>query len=394
MTSTETRPTEGRPCEAGNNSGPLRAEWITTTGEFERLAREWMDLFQATGRENAFLSFEWMFTWWKHWGGRHRLALIAVRDAQERLVGLAPLYIARGLGGRRLSFLADAHVGSDYLGILARPECERPAVEAIARQVIGRRREWDYVELRDARDGPLLAALCAALEQTGMRAHKTPASVCHHIPLPASFDEYLAHISINLRSNFRRRWRVIQRTAPTEFTALTDSPDLEEGFPELIRLHGMRFEQRGEESAFLKRGVPEFHADALKALAGRGWARLFLLRVGGEAVAALYGFSVGKTFQFYQCGMHPAWLHMGVGQLMVGSSIQEAIRAGHCDFDFLRGDESYKAQWAEQSRQTVRVRLFDSRPASAVARAVFWLDSALRRVKHKVRPARSEKRAD
>jgi CelD/BcsL family acetyltransferase involved in cellulose biosynthesis len=132
--------------------------------------------------------------------------------------------------------------------------------------------------------------------------------------------------------------------------------------------------------------VPAFHVDALKALAARGWARLFLLRVNGEAVAALYGFSLGKTFQFYQCGMHPGWTHQGAGQLMIGNSIDEAIRTGHADFDFLRGGESYKAEWAEQSRHTVVARFFDQRPASLGALAMFRAQSGLRRIKRLLRP--------
>jgi CelD/BcsL family acetyltransferase involved in cellulose biosynthesis len=388
VTSTETKPAA---CQAGSAS--LRPEWLAANAEFERLKPEWAELFRLSGRENAFLSFEWMFTWWRHWGEGRRLALVAVRDAQERLAALAPFCISRQFGHRRLAFLGDAHVGSDYLGILARPGCERAAAETIAEAVWRHRREWDYIELRDAREGPELDALCAALEGRGMRQERTAAAVCHHIPLPASFDEYLAHISINLRSNFRRRWRAIQRTGPAEFAAYSGAT-IEEHFPELIRLHGMRFEQRRQQSAFLEPGVPEFHAEALKALVGRGWARLFLLRAGGTTVAALYGFSVGSTFQFYQCGMHPGWMHMGVGQLMVGSSIQEAIRTGHTDFDFLRGDEPYKAQWAEQSRHTVRARLFDGRPRSLAARAAFKLSAALRHAKHTIASARLRRGAD
>jgi CelD/BcsL family acetyltransferase involved in cellulose biosynthesis len=365
--------------------------WITAAGEFERLRGEWRELFEAAGQQNAFLSFEWMSTWWKHWGKNRRLAMVAVRDERGRLVGLAPFSIARtglaGAGRRCLSFLADTHVGSDYLGVLARPGYEEAALEAIVSALRRHRREWDYIELRDAEDGPLFASLCARLGGMGMTAHRTVASVCFYIKLPPSFDAYLAGVSIKLRANYRRRWRVIQDMGPAEFVTLADIADLERHFPELIRLHRMRFEQRNQESAFLRPGVQEFHAEALRALAERGWARLFLLRAGGQTVAALYGFSMGKMFQFYQCGMHPDWSHQGVGQVTIGHSIQEAIRTGHEDFDFLRGDESYKAEWAKQSRQTVVARFFDSRPASLAARAALGAGLIWRRTKRGIKAA-------
>ncbi|HEY1207451.1 MAG: GNAT family N-acetyltransferase [Bryobacteraceae bacterium] len=390
MTSPQTSPAP----EVRDVSGPAQATWIATTGDFKSLRSEWTELFEATAPQCVFLSFEWMFTWWKHWGKSRELAMVAVRDSQGRLVGLAPFSIERNfpaaLGARRLSFLADAHVGSDYLGILARPGWEQAAVDTIASAVWTHRREWDYIELSDAEDGPLLASLCARLEAIGMSARKAPASVCHFIPLPASFDAYLAGIGINLRSNYRRRWRVLERKGPAEVVTLSDIASLERHFPELLRLHRMRFEHQERESAFTKPGVPAFHVEVLGEVAARGWARLFLLRASGQTVAALYGFSIGNTFQFYQCGMHPAWLSLGVGQLIVGGSIQEAIRAGHAEFDFLRGDEQYKTQWAEQSRWTVTVRLFDRRPASLAARIAYGAAAALRKAKRRIASARAQ----
>jgi CelD/BcsL family acetyltransferase involved in cellulose biosynthesis len=385
MNLTQTNPATDYARESLGESSAIHGEWIATTEEFQRLGAEWMELFQRAARENAFLSFEWMFTWWRHWGKGRRLAIVTARNTHGRLVALAPFYVERsfraGLGARRLSFLADTHVGSDHLNILTEPGCEEAAVEEIVRTLLRHRSGWDYIELSDAEDAPLFARLCARLERAGMIACTTAASVCHHIPLPTSFEEYLAGLSTNMRCNFRRHLRAIQREGQTEFVAVASPAELERYFPDLLRLHRMRSEQRGRESAFLKSGLPAFHLDAAKALAARGWARLFLLRVSGETVAALYGFSVGKTFQFYQCGMHTGWLRNGVGQLVTGNSIREAIRTGHGDFDFLRGDEPYKSQWAKQSRKTVTARLFDRRLASLGVLAMFRGKTVIQRAK-------------
>ena len=106
----------------------------------------------------------------------------------------------------------------------------------------------------------------------------------------------------------------------------------------------------------------------MRVLAAPGFARLFLLKAGGAAVTALYVFSVGQTFQFYQCGMHPGWVRYGLGQVLIGNAIEQTIAAGHATFDFLRGDESYKTQWADRSHENTTLRFFDRRPASVAAR--------------------------
>jgi CelD/BcsL family acetyltransferase involved in cellulose biosynthesis len=74
---------------------------------------------------------------------------------------------------------------------------------------------------------------------------------------------------------------------------------------------------------------------------------------------------------------------------MIGNSICEVIRTGHENFDFLRGGDSYKAEWAEQSRHTILARLFDNRPASLAVLASFDVEAGLRRIKRSLRPALS-----
>jgi CelD/BcsL family acetyltransferase involved in cellulose biosynthesis len=359
--------------------GPVHASWIVTSAELAELGADWDDLFQRARPENIFLSFGWMFTWWKHFGNG-RLAIIAVRDSAERLVAVAPFYTSRfgGLAPRRLGFLADEHVGSDYLNVLADAAYGPAAMEEIARMLFAHRRLWDYIELRDTADSPLLGTLTARLLSHGMCVCETTRRVCRYIQLPPTFEKYLAGISSGQRANYRRRWRVLQREHQAECLAVSDAAELEWHFPALIALHRMRFEQREAESALLAPGVPEFHAEALRILAAQGLARLFLLKAGGEAVAALYGFSVGQTFQFYQCGMHPGWLRYGLGQVLMGNAIEQTIAAGHTTFDFLRGDEPYKTRWADRSRENITLQFFDRRPASIAARWSLCISAAVR----------------
>jgi CelD/BcsL family acetyltransferase involved in cellulose biosynthesis len=365
----------------------LHGAWIATPAELAELGPEWDDLFRRANAENIFVSFGWMSTWWKHFG-KGQLAVIAVRDAAGRLAAVAPFYISRsaaGLGARRLGFLADEHVGSDYLNIVAESACEAAAAEEIARILFAQHRHWDYIELRDTADSPLRAALTAGLRERGMRAIESTRRVCRYIPLPPTFEKYLSGIGASLRANYRRRWRALQAEHRAECVAVSEAAALERHFPALIALHRMRFAQRAAESAFLAPKVPEFNAEAMRVLAAQGAVRLLLLKASGESVAALYGFSVGGTFQFYQCGMHPGWTRYGLGQVLIGNAIEHGIAAGHNTFDFLRGDEAYKAQWAGCERENTTLRFFDRRPASVVARWSLRISAAVHSAARNIR---------
>jgi CelD/BcsL family acetyltransferase involved in cellulose biosynthesis len=50
-------------CSVGTPSQEgIQGTWITSTEDFARLGPEWRQLLASGSRENAFLTFEWMFT--------------------------------------------------------------------------------------------------------------------------------------------------------------------------------------------------------------------------------------------------------------------------------------------------------------------------------------------
>ncbi len=60
--------------------------------------QRWRDLVARSGADRLFLSFEWLTTWWQHFGqprGKLRM-LVAYSDGE--LVGAAPMYL---LGAHR-----------------------------------------------------------------------------------------------------------------------------------------------------------------------------------------------------------------------------------------------------------------------------------------------------
>lgn len=359
------------PSASHSLSGNVSATVVRTDTSLEQLAGEWRELFKRSGCRNAFLSFEWLGAWWRHWGRRHRLWVVTVRSRSGRLVAVAPFHVRRSLLGgwapSALCFLGTPGVGSDHMNVLAEPEYTEFSIDAIVQLVAGQRAEWDYIELADSEESsPTMTRFCQGLQVLGMTTQVTNIIDCPYTGLPPTFEEYLAGVGANLRYNFRRRWRALEREGGVEFLTLAGGAELHERFGELVQLHRLRFGNQRKHSSFLAPDVQAFHADALTRLAAGDLARLFVLQVGGRTVAALYGFSAGKTFSFFQSGMDPAWARLSVGLVLMGCSIREAIRSGHNHFDFLRGDEAYKFQWATQTRRVATICVFDRRLRSRV----------------------------
>jgi CelD/BcsL family acetyltransferase involved in cellulose biosynthesis len=334
----------------------LHAEVIADRDAVMQITADWHELFVGSRCNCPFLSAEWMLGWFDQYGAGRSLFVIAVRDDDGRLVALAPLSIEdRGVGGlaRRLCFIGDRWVSSDHLSILTVPGMEAAAAECVMTAIAAGSGKWDYLELTDCDAAAVVMDRLSEMTPTAATsASWRTKAVCPHITLPDRFDTYFAGLGSNLRSKLRRLGRRLSERGTVEWSEYTSGPDLFVAYDTLVRLHGLRFTDRGDRSAFLDPRAQQFHQAVLGRLADRGWVRLFHLSVDNRPIAALLAFHVQDKFLFFQAGMDPAWSEMRPGQLLMSRTIERAIELGCSDYDFLRGAEAYKQMWSSESRHT------------------------------------------
>jgi CelD/BcsL family acetyltransferase involved in cellulose biosynthesis len=355
-----------------------------------QLAPDWAALSSRSSCENVFLTIEWMEEWWLRFGAGQSLFVIALHDSTGRLIGVAPFCVGPPLGQtwgfRSLKFLGSKWVSSDHLELLVESGFERTAAREVTRIIVDHRKSWDYIEFADYDEASLtMAELRKALREFGLKAHVMQRGVCPYIPLPGSFETYLAGLNSNWRRNFRHALRALQHSTTIQFSVLKDIPAIRQHFSEAMALHRRRLEALHEASTFLDEAQQAFHSAVLSRMVPRGWARLYLLEADGIPVAAYYGFSVQSRFFAMQSGLDPVWARHSVGLVMVGLAIEESIRSGHQEFDFLRGNERYKLHWGAHVRESTTSRFFTTSMTGSLLLAASCIVTTLASVRSELR---------
>ena len=366
-----------------HNDLQLSGSVLSTTGEFDSIETEWKELYGRTECNSVFMTFEWLSQWWKHFGQQRGLAIVIVRN-HGSLVALAPLCISRQgvLRFRRLGFLGDTLVGSDYLNFLVVDSYKAEALRCVCNCIIGIRDQWDYIELADfLANSDVLQTFHDVAKGSGMAINPKPSTICPYVALPGTVDQYWASLRSRLRKNLRYHMRLLQRQAKVAFVKVDAASEIEQAFDDVTQLHEARFRARHRSSTFLAPEVKTFHRTAAKSLAAAGLARIYFLELDGKRIAGMYGFSNGRTFSLYQSGSDPAYGRFSVGTLLISSVMQALIEEGHSEFDFLRGQEAYKQLWATGERELRTVSFFDKRGASRAAYAAQILRGCLRECK-------------
>jgi CelD/BcsL family acetyltransferase involved in cellulose biosynthesis len=361
---------------------------ITDRRALDDLRREWTELLLASVHPTVFLSWEWMMTWLDRADVRGTPCVLMARQPDDRLIGLAPLFLARPhgpLGLRSVRFMGTG-VGADHLAFLVRAGVHTGAgvhagagvatdvTRALAAHLAAMR-EWDVLELMRM-DAAGAASVADALGATAGVAHTiVEADRCPFVPLPKTWDEYLAMIGPHRRSELGRQGRRLEKQGAIQIRRAETAAQRDEIWDALLHLHQVRRDAvAGGQSAFVTASTRAFH-DAFSRIAlERGWLRLYLMTLDGRPVATECAYSIGGRVTDYQGGFDMALAKFGVGTVLTGHAIREAVGEGAVEFDFLRGAEQYKQQrWAAQVRVDMTVTAWRRHPrVTAMLAARRW----------------------
>lgn len=358
-------------------------EIIENLACFEGLRDEWNDLLKNSSSDCFFLTWEWLYTWWKHFSENSQLHIVAVRH-EGKLCGIAPFTLRsrrwkRLLPFSALEFLGTGSVGSDYLDILVRRGHEFQVLFELSGYLADVKFMFELSRVE--KNIAYACKFAMGLTQRGWSSTKISTDVCPYVDLLGhDWESYLESLSRAHRYNLRRRLRNMEKRWDTRFDLVQSEEQRTAAMQILIALHGKRWRERGSPGAFNSSALVSFHNELSRLALDKGWLRLYVLRLNGEPAAALYGFFYNRIFYFYQSGFNLDFYQHSVGLVTMGLAINSAISEGAIIYDFLRGNESYKSLWANGCRELIRLELYPPGVRGMLCRQTMELRSNIKKI--------------
>jgi CelD/BcsL family acetyltransferase involved in cellulose biosynthesis len=369
---------------------------ISTTSELLALEHGWKKLYGQDPRAHYFLSYDFMRDWLLSLEGGW-LVLVAREKAGGDIVALLPLrFRLRTLpsGKFYVTLLMAGNYGADYTGLICRPQDTRHVIPALAKTL--RRLDWqeldfDYVQASDPRYEKLLEEFSVRrFEQTaGVRKNEDHINnlLCPIVSLPATFDDYLAQLSANMRQKLRRLLRTLDEQNAVEIIQ-PDAESFDDAYSQLAQFWWEKWSRRkgAERSRSILRTNQKITSNAREA----GTLYMPLLKVEGRIIAGLITFldPVRGAANFFMTGRDESYEGPSPGLLLHAYSIREMISRGYSEYNFLRGDEPYKLLFGPrlEPMQCVRVKRRKSNgvlPEPVIARATVLATAAHQKARFK-----------
>ncbi len=310
--------------------------------------RGWHELVEADPSGTFFHTPAFLKLYWEEFGEtpEHLLLAFAEEDDGSQVGAVAFERI-----GRTLRFLGGTEI-TDYMGPVGVPERQ----DAMAKELwtaLLTRDDWADADLRGLpEDRPWFGLLRDAASAQGLEVTEDEDGVSPFLPLPGSWEDYLAELSSKYRHEIKRKARKLVEEAG-EFRIVT--ADDETMIPLLDRFVELHRLSEGPKGVFMVPGMEIFFRRLGEAFCADGVFRLSFIEVGGQLAAGTIGFVWGGTSYLYNSAFDRSWGNLAPGMVLVGEDIRLAIEEGCGGFDLLKGDYRYKYRFGSHPRAVKRL---------------------------------------
>ena len=343
-----TRAQTGRRPWDGDETG-LSVSTIHEIEHFEALSDEWDSLVRTMAHPCPYTLHGYLLARWRHYAGGGSVAILCARR-EGVLVAALPLMIQRK-GMARVAHLLCGNFASTDLP-LARAEPLSTAEQLLSR---ARALPLDYLRVWGLEPGACIGAALEAAGETLMEEERgAPVLTIEH-----SWEQTYARKTTSKTRNLqRRRWRQLSQNGDLDVQLASSREELELALDEALRLHRLRWHRGTHDSSdFATARGSQFQRDVVRLLAPSDTARIALLRLNGRAIAFHYFFALEGTMFVHRLAFDPEFDRHSPGLLTTLRAIELAAAEGVTRVDFLRGEERYKLQLADEV-QPLRGGLF------------------------------------
>lgn len=336
----------------------LKITELDDFSRFEDLKDKWNDTLTKSRDNDIFLTWEWLSTWWKHFGEGRKLRILLVDD-ENRILAIAPLmrskYTFLHFGSlAKIEFIGSPQSDCNHFILTEREmECLRLFLSRLNTHT-----DWDYLELRDISENTISVDLLRKMPTTKLlrcQLEERMIELCPYINLPNSTEMFMKRLSGNMRRNLRRRRRKLEKEYRVEVKTHDDFSSVEEAMNTFYELHQKRWQTKGMKGVFAKKTLRDFHFDVARHFAEKGWLRLDFLTANDKPIAAIYSFDYRQKKYEYLTGFDPEYSQYSVANLLRMCAVEKCIRKGLKEYDLLRGGEPYKNDWDTKNRKNLEV---------------------------------------
>ncbi len=331
----------------------LQTNLIRGTAVFHELAAEWDALVSRSMTNTPFQTLAYQQSWHRHLQPNGaELITIAARRASGELAAIACLSVYAD----NVVHFNGCVEETDYLDLICAAEDAEAAWTAVCNTLHSPDfPHWTALDFCNVPANSLTRVILPKMaQQRDLTLTESVHEVCPIIELPETFDAYLNSLDSKQRREIRRKLRRAAG-AEVQITAVSPTDDPNQAIGDFLNLLQKSTLEKRDWLNDSRRA--HFH-EAGKAALEAGTLQLLFAEIDGRKAAALFNFDYNGSIWVYNSGLDPtAFGNLSLGVVLTAKAIEKAIEDGRSQFDFLRGNETYKYRFGAKDTEIFRLHL-------------------------------------
>ena len=339
---------------------PMKIEEVSDYKRFQDYKAEWEGLLSRSDVDNIFLTHDWIDSCIKHFYRNDRLLILNVSNG-GRLVGIAPLVIRRdryfGLPVKTISFIGTSI--SDRMDFILDGDKEE-IIALIFDYLLSMKEDWDIIDLQEF---PEYTGNIKAVERCvsgrGISNVLISTQRSFFINLGKNRDFLFQKFSKKLN----RRLKKIKNKGiglNLEFQRYADGDIKIEGlFTEAEAIEGRSWKGNRQSGIFSKKETRDFHTEILNRFSKNKWIDFSIVSADKKPVAYVYNYLYGNRIYNYSAAFDKKYSRISAGTMLMWWILKDSSSLkGVLEFDFARGEDSWKTRFTRNFRVHSRARVF------------------------------------
>ena len=347
--------------ETGMDIDGISIDEVNDIDTFQSLKNPWNELIRQSPDNDIFLTWEWLYYWWKYYGDDKKLRILIIKEG-SKLLGIAPfMQLKYQYGPLSVDVLENiCSINCDRSGIVFISNNQK--VVATLLKYLDRliEKEKIIIRLSQVPQNSVFSTTLSELSRDFTQSlilTKRVISTCPYILLPETWDIYKNQYCPSKKrlKTLQYRLRSLQKDHAVELKEFDGDDDvLNTQLHVLYELHKQRWLTQTGKSKFTEKRTRDFYFEISKILHQNGWLSLSSLNVDGKPASIIWGFKYNNIWMDMTPVFDPEYSRFSVGQLQIMKMIESMIEAGFTKFDFLKGGSEYKQRWAQNSEDNLQ----------------------------------------
>ena len=336
----------------------LKIHEVDTVEGFLKLQNYWNVLLKKSECDIAVLTWEHTLISVKNLEENQKLKILYI-TSDDRIIAIAPLKRSRyNLNLIKYNVLEPLDFGNatDYSGLILTEqafECLQMFISYLYQQ-----KDWNLLSFSNIPEDSILIKLVTTNPNFFSKFRIERTDICPYIQLPGSIDEFLNSLKTHFRKQLRRCLRNIEKDyGKVELKESREFESMENAISVFFDLHQERWNSKGTSGAFHSSKIRNMFIERAKIFLEKDWLGLYFLMVNDKPVAVNYTLEYTKKTSSCLTGFDPEYNRYSVSNLLLLKVIERCISKGFTEYDFMRGEESYKSKWTKKYRTNFTIKL-------------------------------------